>query len=292
VRVECESCRELVVASFALDGHAVRATCPACRHVMSVVEAAGPEAGAPEALRPEEAVPETSRPERSALERSGSATAPVQGPVGAPTHAQADAPDDAPDDAPTQVAAGAAGDRSPCPKCGAVRGGDATACGSCGLAVARMAAYIDARDAAVPDPVREAWARAAAAWHDDARHDDLLGLVASHNAYVWAAGRYRARGDDAVARRQLDRLRRAAEATLLASATVRPAAETRPYRGTAGVLAVLVVMTVIGVLYAVVLRDHLSSRARPAQAGPGTPGSTGAARPLVPGHPVSPSTIK
>jgi hypothetical protein len=215
---------------------------------------------------------------------------PVAGPGDAPAQVAAGVPG-VPDDAPIRVAAGAPDDASLCPKCGAVRDG-ATACGACGLAVARMAGYIDARDAAVPDPVREAWARAAAAWDDDARHDDLLGLVASHNTYAWAAGRYRTRGDDAIARRQLDRLRRAAEATLLASATVRPAAGTRPYRGAAGVLAVLVVVTIIGVLYAVVLRDHLSSRARPASPGPGTPGATGAVRPLVPGHPVSPSTIK
>jgi ribosomal protein L40E len=250
VRVECESCREIVVASFAIDGHTVRATCPACHHVMSV--------------------PETGR-------EAVIAAVIAQG---------------VPEDAAPRVAGDAAGDAALCPKCGAVRGGDATACGTCGLAADRMAAYLDARDAAVPDPVREAWARAAAAWDDDARHDDLLGLVASHNAYAWAAGRYRTRGDDAIARRQLDRLRRAAEATMLASATARPAAETRPYRGTAGVLAVLVIVIVIGLFYAVVIRDHPPSRPRPAPAGPGTPGSAGGVRPLVPGHPVSPSTIR
>lgn len=240
MRVECESCRELVVARFAIDGDAVRATCPACSGVMRVVQ--------PAAL------------------------------------------------APASPAAGAAADAldaSRCPKCGAVRAADATACAACGLAVDRIAAYLDARDAAVPDPVRDAWARAVEAWGDDARHDDVLRLVASHNAYAWAAGRYRTRGDDAVARRQLERLRRAAEATMLASATVRPDADTRPYRGAAGVLVGLVVVIVVGLLYAVVIRDHPSARARSAPSGaPGTPGSGGAIRPLVPGHPVSPSTIR
>jgi hypothetical protein len=259
VRVECESCRELVVASFAIDGHAVRATCPACRHVMHVSEGSAPGGSGPEGARPEGA---------------DAITAPVKEPAEAPRRAPADAPDEA----------------SLCPKCGAVRGSDVIACGSCGLTVARMAAYVDARDAAVPDPVRDAWTRATAAWDDGARHDDLLRLVASHNAYAWAAGRYRTRGDDAVARRQLERLRRAAEATLLASATVRPTADAKPYRGTAGVLAVLVVVIVVGLLYAVVIRDHPSSRARPAS--PGTAGSSGAVQPLVPGHPVSPSTIR
>ena len=239
------------MASFAIDDRAVRATCPACRHVMSVPE--GPPA--------------------SPAAAAATATD-IAGPGGATA---------APPDAP--------GDAALCPKCGAVGSGDAIACGSCGLAVARMAAYTDARDAAVPDPVRQAWTRATAAWSDDALHDELLRLVATHNAYAWAAGRYRTRGDDAVARRQLDRLRRAAEATLLASATIRPGAEIKPYRGTAGVLAVLVVVIVIGLFYAVVIRDHPSSRSR-GPSGPGTPGSSGAVRPLVPGQPVSPSTIK
>jgi hypothetical protein len=226
------------VASFAIDGPTARATCPACHHVMTVRE--GSPRDAPGA-RPVE-------PPR--------ATAPA-----VPGAREASTARGSPDDA------------SLCPKCGAARVAGAEACGACGLAIARMAAYIDARDAAVPDPVREAWARAAAAWDDEARHDELLRQVASHNAYAWAAGRYRTRGGDAVARRQLERLRRAAEATLLASATVR-AAEARPYRGTAGVLAVLIVVIAIGLLYAVVIRDHPSPRA------------------LVPGHPVSPSTIK
>lgn len=248
MRVECESCRDLVVASFAVDGHAVRATCPVCRHVMSVPSPGRAPEGSPEAV-------------------AGASTASVAG--------AADAPVDVPGDAPDAA--------SLCPKCGAVRG-DAAACGSCGLSVARMAAYIDARDAAVPEPVRDAWTRAVAAWGDDARHVELLRLVASHNAYAWVAGRYRMRGDDAVARRQLERLRHTAEAQLFASATVR--SETKPYRGAAGVLAVLVVVIVVGLLYAVVLRDHPSSRARSLP-----PGAAGV-RPLVPGHPVSPSTIR
>jgi hypothetical protein len=269
VRVECESCRELVVASLAIDGHTVRATCPVCRHVMSVPD------GTPEPAPEPAPEPGIEGSPEQAVDRASAA--PVAGAADTRVHVPGDAIDDA----------------SLCPKCGAVRDGDAAACGSCGLRVARMAEYIDARDAAVPEPVREAWTRAVAAWGDDARHDELLQLVATHHAYAWAAGRYRTRGDDPVARHQLERLRRAAEATLLVSATARPAAETRPYRGTAGVLAVLVVVMVVGLLYAVVIRDHPSSHARSLPPGAaGTPGAAGGVRPLVPGHPVSPSTIK
>lgn len=218
MRVECESCRELVVGSFELAGDAVLATCPACHHVMT-----------------------------TALAHAGPAS-----------------------DVPM------------CPKCGAPHADETTACASCGLAADRMAAYTDARDAAVPMPVRDAWTRATESWSDIAAHDDLLRLVASHNCYAWAAGRYRTRGRDPVAQRQLDRLRRAAEATLFASATARPDAQAKPYRATRSVLAILIVAVVVGLLYAAVMRG----RPPPSEA------TSIPARPLTPGHPVSPSTIK
>jgi hypothetical protein len=201
MRVECESCHELVIAGFALAGEALRATCPACGHAMTVP------------LAP-------------------AAAAPV------------------------------------CPKCGATRRGDATACPGCGLASSRMANYTEADDGAVPEPVRSAWARAAEAWSDPACHDELLRQVATHRCYAWAAGRYRTRGGDPIAERQLDRLRRAAEATLLAGATVRRDTVAFPYRATVGVLAVLVAAVVVGLVYAALARGP--SGATIAPAGPAT----------------------
>ena len=169
-----------------------------------------------------------------------------------------------------------------CPKCGAVyRGGDA-ACSACGLVVARMASYTAARDAQVPPQVHAAWARVTAAWNTAARHDELLQLVTAHHAYAWAAGRYRARGRDAVAQHQLARLRHTAEATLLASAAARPAATAKPYRAVVGVVATLIVLITAGLWYAMVVRDpSLSSTAQPIPV-----------RSLTPGHPISPSTVK
>jgi uncharacterized Zn finger protein (UPF0148 family) len=220
MRVECESCHELVTASFALHAGALRATCPACRHAMTV------------------------------------AMAPVA--VDAPA----------------------------CPKCGAPRRGEAAACPACGLAASRMASYTEERDAAVPESVRAAWQRAAEAWSDPARHDELLQQVAAHRCYAWAAAHYRARTGDPVAERQLDRLRRAAEATLLAGATVRPDATAGPYRATLGVLAILIAAIVIGVVYATLIRGP-SGAVAPAGVSAPVP-----AQPLTPGHPVSPSTIR
>lgn len=173
-----------------------------------------------------------------------------------------------------------------CPKCGAPRAPRATACAGCGLTVARIAAYTAARDAAVPDAMRDAWTRATERWNDAAVHDELLRLVVANNGYAWAAGRYRARERDAVAERQLERLRRAAEVTLLVSATVRPDAATKPYRAATSVLAILIVLIVAGLVYATVIRDR-GGHSAPAAAHPPP-----AIRPLQPGHPVGSSTVR
>lgn len=197
MRVECESCHELVIARFALDDGAVRASCSACGHAMTV---------------------------------------PLAPPAAAPV----------------------------CPKCGATRRGDAAACPGCGLAAARMADFREALETEVPEAVRAAWLRAAEAWNDPVRHDELLRQVAAHRSYAWAAARYRTRSGDPIAGRQLDRLRRAAEATLLAGATVRRDTAAAPYRATVGVLAVLIAVVVIGLVYATLIRGPSDPAIAPA----------------------------
>ena len=255
MRVECEACRGLVEASFRIEGDAVGVTCPACRHVMRV-------------------------------------------------------PGDVPPDVMGDASGDPAGPAPRCPKCGAACRGEAIACPACGLAVtvnarpARRAGpnlrhgslrldvcrandAAEARDAAgpgaVPEAVRAAWTRTVEAWSDPARHDELLQLVATHRAYAWAAGRYRARGDDAIARRQLDRLRRAAEAALLAGATPRPDVAARTSSRTRRRLLALVITTIAaGALYAMGIADPPPpSSARPSPA-----------RLLPAGHPARPPTGK
>jgi hypothetical protein len=195
--VECESCKQLVVATFAADGTAVRATCPSCGAVMS-----------------------------------------TQSTPAAPP-------------APPEGATRAAGER--CPKCATARHGE-RACPSCGLAADKMASYGDVRDADIPAAVRAAWEHVTAAWDDEARHDALWELVSTNGCHAWAAGRYRAasleRPGDPIAPRRIERIRRAAEATLVATAAVKRAPGS-PYRATTGILALLIVMLVIGLLYAV-----------------------------------------
>ena len=119
-----------------------------------------------------------------------------------------------------------------CPKCGVTRDPEAAACRGCGISTARMAGFTAERDAAVPDDVRAEWDTLVGAWNDPARHDAFLLSVSRSNRFAWAAGatatRRCLRPHDPVAPRQLDRLRRAGEATLFASASARPGKHPRP----------------------------------------------------------------
>jgi hypothetical protein len=120
-------------------------------------------------------------------------------------------------------------------------------------------------DGAIPEPVREAWQRALDAWDDSARHDAFVGLVAQHNCFMWAAAHYRAKAGDPIADRQLERLRRAATATMLATATARPSDTKKPYQISIAVLIAFVTIAFIGYMYAVYLREP-SRETRPPEA--------------------------
>ena len=180
-----------------------------------------------------------------------------------------------------------------CPKCGAPRRGE-PACPRCGLSADRMEAYARTREASVPEAVAAAWDRVLEAWDEAERHDALLRLVAQHDAYAWAAAKYREakraapaspspfrsypdHAIDAVADRQLDRMRRAAEATLYASASAREERTGAPYRAAAAILVLLVFAVVAGLVFAAALR-----RAGPAGAGQATPAEATPAMPAPP----------
>lgn len=179
-----------------------------------------------------------------------------------------------------------------CPKCAAPRRA-APACPRCGLAGDRMAAYARAAAAAVPPEVEAAWERVLEAWDDTDRHDALLRVVAQHDAYAFAAARYRDakraapaspapfrrypdHAVDAIADRQLDRMRRAAEATLYASSIARQERARAPYRATRAILAMLIFAIVAGLVFAMVLRAHPRDAPAPA------PGEAQPAKPAQP----------
>jgi endogenous inhibitor of DNA gyrase (YacG/DUF329 family) len=150
-----------------------------------------------------------------------------------------------------------------CPKCGTARK-DVAACATCGLATDRMAAFAARRDAEVPAELSAAWDDVARRWDEPAAHERLLALVAQHATYAWAAARYReatrGRPGDQVGERQLERIRRAAEATLLASANARPEVKARPYRSATAILTMLVVAAAAGMLYAIIAGDNPTAR--------------------------------
>ncbi len=151
-----------------------------------------------------------------------------------------------------------------CPKCGTARG-DEPACPSCGLLAEKMKEFAANRDAGVPDAVRAAWTSTSVAWDQKESHDALLQVVAEHSTYAWAAARYReiarARPGDSIAPKRLDRLRRAAEATMMASASVRADKTPKPYRATVMVLAILLAVLAAGLVYMLVAENSPTPQA-------------------------------
>jgi len=204
----------------------------------------------------------------------------------------------------------AVADPASCPKCGAPRRGE-RACPRCGLAADRSEAYTEAntaaRGASVPAEVAAAWERVIEAWDDAERHDALLRRVAQHDAYAWAAARYRDakraapaspspfrsypdHAVDAIADRQLDRMRRAAEATLYASASAREDRGGSPYRATTAILALLIFAVVAGLAFATALRrlPPAGPAAHPSTAHPAPPAVPLRAHPAPPAQPAPP----
>jgi hypothetical protein len=112
----------------------------------------------------------------------------------------------------------------------------------------------------VHDDVTGAWERAVEAWDDPARHAAVIAAVVQNNGFVWVATRYKERAGDAIADAQLERLRKAATATLLATATARDDKHATPYRKVMMWFAVLVVMLLLGLVFARVVFDTTPRR--------------------------------
>lgn len=151
-----------------------------------------------------------------------------------------------------------------CPKCQAAVPEGVAACGKCGLAVDRMAGFAAAADAAIPEPLIAAWDRAVEQWDDLARHDEVLRLVTANDAYAWAAGRYRSKAGDPIGDRQLARIRKAAEATLMASRTEKRDAAPKAYRATVALLVFLLLAAIAGLIYTATARNGNAGSATPA----------------------------
>lgn len=151
-------------------------------------------------------------------------------------------------------------DASPasCPKCGTSRDpASAVPCVKCGLAVDRMATFSETRDASAPEVLRVQWERVQRDFDSEAEHDELLRLVTRHDVFAWGAARYRDILRDepghAMAARQLDRMRKAAEVTMYVSAARRTSPEVSPYRATTALLILLVLAAIAGLVYSFVM---------------------------------------
>jgi len=107
----------------------------------------------------------------------------------------------------------------------------------------------------IPDPVQAAWEDAVAHWDDPAKHTALLGLVAQHNCFAWAAARYKERAGDAIADQQLARVQSSAVAAMFVQ-SARKKAEPQPYRQTLILLAALLLMLVLGLVFATILHNN------------------------------------
>jgi hypothetical protein len=149
--------------------------------------------------------------------------------------------------------------RNECPKCGAACRAGQAACARCGLAADRMESYARERDAAIPDVLSAAWERTEAAWDDPAGHAEVMRLVAAHDAYAWAAARYRTRAGDPIGDRQIAKIRKAAEATMLATATSRKDSTPKPYRALTAVMIMLIAAAIAALLYANVMREDIEA---------------------------------
>lgn len=113
-----------------------------------------------------------------------------------------------------------------------------------------MASFAKEREASVPDALGIAWKSAVENWEQPARHDEVIRLVSQHDAYAWAAAQYRSRAGDPIADRQLERVKKAAEVTLLSSSARKDAELNTPYRNTIFLLITILVLMFGGLMYA------------------------------------------
>ncbi|MBL0216462.1 MAG: hypothetical protein IPQ07_21585 [Myxococcales bacterium] len=229
MRLECPSCHQVVSPALAINAGDVGMTCPSCGTGIPATAIAGAETDDELAsTTPIPRVKELADAATAAVEAKQAETRPA-------------------------VVTAAAPEVDRCPKCEAALRPGLAACATCGLATSRMPTFTSERDTSVPEAIRAAWDQVVERWTDEARHDALFRLVAERGEYGWVAARYREqareRDNDAIATKQMERIRRAIEATLLVSATARDKPATTPYKNLLALLVVLIIVLVVGMVY-------------------------------------------
>jgi len=109
----------------------------------------------------------------------------------------------------------------------------------------------------IDDKVRGAWDKVSETWTDPALHDELFKLIVADNCFAWGCARYKEKGDDPIAKAQLERLRKAAIAAMAVQQTARQAkTEKTPYRSSMIVLATLLVAMLIALVVTKFIHDN------------------------------------
>jgi hypothetical protein len=235
LRIECELCRALVsVDRFRSSASGIDVDCPACERRFFV------------AAQP----PHTATATPTVTIDSEQAAPAIEWrPVDRP---------------PTASGAGSSARQRhamTCPKCDERQPG-ASACRRCGLSAARFDDFAASAAVDLPPEVDEAWRRCLARWGDRAAHEAFTERVAAASAYAHAARMYRERlraePADELARAQLERMGRMAEAaafTAAASTAHRAGATRSPYRAAIWLLVLCGLLAIGGSLYAILTRD-------------------------------------
>lgn len=109
-----------------------------------------------------------------------------------------------------------------CPKCGAPPTTSAN-CPKCGLAKSHWGTFAANEEAKVTAPIRFAWDQLVEHWDEPKRHSAILELAAQKSVFAWVGAKYRAKAKegDETAAQQLEKLKKQAEVTMLASAEPR-----------------------------------------------------------------------
>ncbi len=112
--------------------------------------------------------------------------------------------------------------------------------------VERWSTFAANEEAKVTAPIRFAWTQLDENWHEETRHSAMLQLAAKHNVFAWVAKRYRekAKTGDELAAQQVEKLRKQAEATLMAGAAART--DNRKRNSYIALGIALVILAVIG----------------------------------------------
>jgi len=142
-------------------------------------------------------------------------------------------------------------DQMRCPKCDGLQP-RRDACRSCGLRAELFDDYDRKQEEEAPPELEAIWETCRADWDDEDGHARFAECASSAFAYAYAARRYRSvlrhRPDDEIAHRQLDRLSRMAEASLMGASLARQQAEgeDEPYKKVIVLIMVLVLLAGIG----------------------------------------------